>query len=25
MTKLSPRTLVEEITIQPQHGRVEPM
>jgi short-subunit dehydrogenase len=25
MTQLSPRTLVEEITIQPQHGRVEPM
>jgi short-subunit dehydrogenase len=25
MTKLSPRTLVEEITIQPQHGRVAPM
>lgn len=25
MTELSPRTLVEEITIQPQHGRVEPM
>lgn len=25
MTKLSPRSLVEEITIQPQHGRVDPM
>ncbi len=25
MTKLSARTLVEEITIQPQHGRVAPM
>lgn len=25
MTELSPRTLVEEITIQPQHGRVDPM
>jgi len=25
MTQLSPRTLVEEITIQPQHGRVDPM
>jgi short-subunit dehydrogenase len=25
MTELSPRTLVEEITIQPQHGRVAPM
>ncbi|WP_340105727.1 SDR family NAD(P)-dependent oxidoreductase [Rhodohalobacter sp. 8-1] len=25
MTQLSPRTLVEEITIQPQHGRVAPM
>lgn len=24
MTKLSPRTLVEEITLQPQHGRVAP-
>ncbi|NBC28085.1 MAG: SDR family NAD(P)-dependent oxidoreductase [Bacteroidetes bacterium] len=25
MTELSERSLVEEITIQPQHGRVEPM
>src|SRR6056297_776068 len=25
MSQLSPRTLVEEITIQPQHGRVAPM
>lgn len=25
MTQLSPRTLVEEIMIQPQHGRVAPM
>jgi len=25
LTYLSPRSLVEEMTIQPQHGRVEPM
>jgi hypothetical protein len=25
LATLSPRSLVEEIVIQPQHGRVEPM